>query len=118
MEGDLRLKRSQVVICFHLDFRLPEDWRDAPRDSSDAAIAASGMLELAVLLDEDGIVYKQAAEEILFSLYRNYADWQGDSDGLLLHGTGYFMKDIFVDTSLIYGDYYFVEALVKLKNMK
>jgi unsaturated chondroitin disaccharide hydrolase len=98
------------------DFRLPEQGHEAPRDSSAAAIAASGLLEIAsVMRGDEGLFYKQAADEILFSLYRNYTDFQGNSEGLLLHSTGYFMKDIFVDTSLIYGDYYFVEALLKLK---
>ncbi|MGO4544990.1 glycoside hydrolase family 88 protein [Paenibacillus sp. 2TAB23] len=99
------------------DFRLPEVSNTVPRDSSAAAIAASGLLELAHLLPvEDGNEYKLAAEEILRSLYENYGAWDSDEEGLLLHATGYFEKDIYVDAPLIYGDYYFVEALLKLKN--
>ncbi|MGG1555606.1 glycoside hydrolase family 88 protein [Paenibacillus ferrarius] len=98
------------------DFRLPEQSHDAPRDSAAAAIAASGLLEIASVVEHDEeLFYKRAAAEILLSLFHNYADWKDDSEGLLLHGTGYFMKEIFVDASLIYGDYYFVEALLKLK---
>jgi unsaturated chondroitin disaccharide hydrolase len=99
------------------DFRLPKHADAAPRDSAAAAIAASGLLEIASILGAvDGLHYKQAAEEILFSLYQDYTEWQEDSEGLLLHGTGYFMANIYVDASLIYGDYYFVEALLKLKH--
>lgn len=98
------------------DFRLPKDSDDAPRDSSAAAIAASGLLEIASLVGDDGGVrYKRAAEDILFALHSNYTVGPEQSEGLLLHGTGYYMKDIYVDTSLIYGDYYYVEALLKLK---
>lgn len=98
------------------DFRLPKDSDDAPRDSSAAAIAASGLLEIASLVGEgDGLSYKHAAEEILISLHNTYTQGQEQSEGLLLHGTGYYMKDIYVDASLIYGDYYYVEALLKLK---
>lgn len=96
---------------------MPKDSDDAPRDSSATAIAASGLLEIASIVGEDdGLRYKQAAEEILFTLYHDYTNGQEDSEGLLLHGTGYFMKDIHVNASLIYGDYYYYfEALLKLK---
>ncbi|WP_139999632.1 glycoside hydrolase family 88 protein [Paenibacillus paridis] len=99
------------------DFRMPNASNAVPRDSSAAAIAASGLLELAILLPgEEGAEYKLVAEEILHSLYENYGAWELDEEGLLLHATGYFDKGIYVDAPLIYGDYYFVEALLKLKN--
>ncbi|MDR6550603.1 glycoside hydrolase family 88 protein [Paenibacillus qinlingensis] len=101
------------------DFRLPDQEAEEPRDSSAAAIAASGLLEISALgMGDEKLLYQQAAEEILYSLAHHYADWQEESEGLLLHATGYFMQNIFVDTSLIYGDYYFVEALLKLKKLK
>ncbi|OCT12193.1 hypothetical protein A8709_30580 [Paenibacillus pectinilyticus] len=99
------------------DFRLPAEAEGMPRDSSAAAIAASGLLELASLLsEEDGKAYKQSAESILRSLYENYGAWNEDEEGLLLHATGYFAADIYVDAPLIFGDYYYAEALLKLKN--
>ncbi|MGO4497645.1 glycoside hydrolase family 88 protein [Paenibacillus sp. 2RAB27] len=99
------------------DFRLPAEAEDMPRDSSAAAIAASGLLELASLLPEaDGREYQRLAEIILRSLYENYTAHEADEEGLLLHATGYFAAHIYVDTPLIYGDYYYVEALMKLKN--
>ncbi|WP_138751638.1 glycoside hydrolase family 88 protein [Paenibacillus sinopodophylli] len=99
------------------DFRLPEDEVHAPRDSSAAAIAASGLLALAALLPgESGEVYKEQAEAILLSLYENYSNWGVEEEGILMHATGYFAKDIYVDTPLIFGDYYFAEALLKLRH--
>ncbi|MNI79304.1 Unsaturated glucuronyl hydrolase [compost metagenome] len=100
------------------DFRLPAEAQGMPRDSSAAAIAASGLLDLAAALPaEEGNEYIKRAETILRSLYDNYGAWETDEEGLLLHATGYFLRDIYVDLPLIYGDYYFVEALLKLKNL-
>jgi unsaturated chondroitin disaccharide hydrolase len=42
--------------------------------------------------------------------------WDKEEEGLLLHAAGYYMKEIYVDSPLIFGDYYFVEALRQLKN--
>ncbi|CAM4396745.1 unsaturated chondroitin disaccharide hydrolase [Paenibacillus endophyticus] len=99
------------------DFRLPEFGDDAPRDSSAAAIAASGLIELAEgLPGVEGEMYKQRAADILRSLHENYGAWDSNEEGLLLHATGYFDKGIYVDAPLIYGDYYFAEALLKLKD--
>lgn len=120
------LKAAEKVAAFFLghlpedkvpfwDFRLPSFGEDTPRDSSAAAIAASGLLDLvAALPGEQGAVYRQRAEEILYSLYANYGAWDRDEEALLLHATGYYAADIYVDAPLIYGDYYFAEALMKL----
>ncbi|MFD0674245.1 glycoside hydrolase family 88 protein [Cohnella sp. GCM10027633] len=98
------------------DFKLPSIDEHTPRDSSAAAIAASGLLDLAAALpEEEGEAYKQQAEAILYSLYRDYGAWDSEEEALLLHATGYYAAGVYVDAPLIYGDYYFVEALLKLK---
>lgn len=99
------------------DFRLADDKRMF-RDSSAASIAASGLLELAdiVPLGEQSL-YANAAERILRSLTENYATWdQPEHEAILLHGAG--SGDSFIDVSLIYGDYYYVEAVAKLNGWK
>jgi unsaturated chondroitin disaccharide hydrolase len=86
---------------------------DAPRDSSAAAIAASGLLELAALEPDSGRAagYSGAAESIIASLSRPpYLAPEGASQAILLHGTQDFPRGNF-DTGLAFGDYYFVEAL-------
>ncbi len=86
---------------------------DAPRDSSAAAIAASGLLELAVLEPDSGRAagYRGAAESIISSLARPpYLAPEGATEAILLHGTQDFPRGNF-DTGLAFGDYYFVEAL-------
>ncbi|MFF2482802.1 glycoside hydrolase family 88 protein [Paenibacillus sp. NPDC058071] len=104
----------------HWDFRSAEQLEGEPRDSSAGAIAASGLLELAELLPaKEGAVYRRAAERILQSLHDNYATWDDDgSEALLLHGTGHKPAGQNVDVSLIYGDYFFIEAIAKLNGWK
>ncbi|WP_337098921.1 glycoside hydrolase family 88 protein [Paenibacillus sp. YIM B09110] len=108
------------------DFFLPEAGRESmPRDSSAAAIAASGLLELAESLKADegaGAVdaawCRISAERIVRSLCDRYAEWGEEHEGLLRHATGYYSRGVYVDESLIYGDYFFVEALAKLRGRK
>jgi unsaturated chondroitin disaccharide hydrolase len=86
---------------------------EAPRDSSAAAIATSGLLELAALEPDPGRAagYRDAAEAIIASLSgASYLAPEGASDAILLHGTQDFPRGNF-DTGLAFGDYYFVEAL-------
>ena len=91
------------------DFKLPTK-ENEQRDSSAAAIAASGMLEI-------GGEYEKKAEKIIKSLYENYSTKNDKShQGLLLHACGNKPENIGTDTSLIFGDYYFCEAVFKLKN--
>lgn len=99
------------------DFRAPEELRQL-RDTSAASCAASGLILLAQMLDgqEDAGVYFAAGERILKSLYENYGDWENPAEeGLLLHGTSHYPQGSNVDVPLIYGDYYFVEGLARLK---
>ena len=96
------------------DFELPS-FVGEPRDSSAAAIAASGLLELARLEPDAprGQTCLDAARAILTSLASSAYLAQGTSnDAILLHGTQNRPDDRF-DTGLVYGDYYFVEALVR-----
>jgi len=101
------------------DFRLPADI-DSPKDSSAGAIAASGLLLLATeVTAAEAPVYKRAGEKILESLYRNYGNWDGsEEEGLILHGTSHFPEGKYTDNPLIYGDYYFIEGLARLKGYK
>ncbi|MBO7742714.1 glycoside hydrolase family 88 protein [Paenibacillus sp. MWE-103] len=97
------------------DFRLP-DVSGMPRDSSAAAIAASGLLELASHAGgADAEFYRSAGAAIVRSLDERYGAWEQDEQGLLLHATGYYEKNAYVDVPIIYGDYFFAEALLKLK---
>jgi unsaturated chondroitin disaccharide hydrolase len=88
-----------------------------PRDSSAAAIAASGLLELSRLEPDRtrAAGYFEAAGAILDSLSSSaYLATDGSSQAILLHGTSHKPAGSF-DTGLVFGDYYFVEALLRYR---
>ena len=97
------------------DFRDPAI-PNTPRDASAAAIAASGLLDLARYSDApDAVRYREAAMHILHSLATNYLTRGTNSAAILLHSTGGKPQNSEVDVGLVYADYYFVEALVRAR---
>jgi unsaturated chondroitin disaccharide hydrolase len=97
------------------DFAPYWDFNDSERvvkDSSAAAIACSGLLTLSELSKTKE--FREFALRILDSLCSNYLSEKA-TDGLLKHGCFHKPENMGVDESLIWGDYYFVEALTKLK---
>lgn len=98
----------------HWDFRVERD-ENTPRDTSAGACAACGLLELARYVEkEDSDRFIDIAQSIVYSLYRNYGNWDNDNEGLLRGGTFNCPAGLGIDVSLIYGDYYYVEALTRL----
>jgi len=97
------------------DFDAP-DIPDDVRDSSAAAIASCGLLDLASATQEPR--YREAALEILESLAANYTSRdrprEAQEEAILLHATGAKPLGKEIDVSLTYGDYYYVEALLRL----
>ena len=84
-----------------------------PRDTSAAAVATSALLKLASLVPGTaaGAQYKQAAEGAINSLCSTaYLAEGSTSHGILLHGAKWVAKGM-TDNTLVYGDYYFLEAL-------
>ncbi len=103
------------------DFKAP-NIPDEEKDVSAAAIAASGLLELSSL-DIESLAqekHRNAACSILASLCSPaYLAKGTNSRGILLHGVGNRMNADRnageVDVSLIYADYYFIEALLRYR---
>lgn len=94
------------------DFNAPEP--NPVRDSSAGAITCAGLLELSTFVKDaaDRAAYWTAAEEILGSLCSSaYLSSSSSDQGILLHGTYNYNENTGVDASLIWGDYYFMEAL-------
>ncbi len=117
-------KRTARFILSNLPEDLVPYWdykldsaEGAPRDSSAAAIAASGLLELARHCHgSEADQLREAGELIAHSLYVHYGAWQDPGqEGLLLHGVRNCPRGLHTDHPLIYGDYFFVEALLKLR---
>jgi unsaturated chondroitin disaccharide hydrolase len=125
--GDTRLlDLSKVLANYYLN-RLPEDgicyWDliftsgAEERDSSAAAIAACGLLELAnslPLLDPLRGDYQQAALRTVRQLAEHYQGADTPGGGLLRHAVYHKPHGIGVDESCIWGDYFYLEALLRL----
>ncbi|WP_342564883.1 glycoside hydrolase family 88 protein [Paenibacillus sp. FSL R7-0345] len=99
------------------DFRAEQrDGQEEPRDSSAAAIAASGLLEIAKLVPAvEAELYYNKAYRILQSLTEHYGTWdQPNHEAILIKGTGHKPANSNIHVSLIYGDYFYVEAIAKI----
>ena len=108
------LSRCPIGTIPPWDFDVPAG-PDRIEDSSAAAIAASGLLNLAELtLDPSRATrYREAAIAILDTLCtdRYLATGLPDWEGVLRHGVYHFHKKLGVDESTIWGDYFFLEAV-------
>jgi len=126
------LQQAQKIGEFLMNHpRLPEDkipyWDyDAPnipnakRDASAAAVMASALIELSQLDPSDRAPQWLAlAEQQLRSLSSpTYLAEAGEQGGFILkHGMGFFAAGAEVDVPLTYGDYYYVEALMRMKRL-
>ncbi|MCR4602865.1 MAG: DUF2264 domain-containing protein [Prevotella sp.] len=126
------LQQARNIGAFLMNHpRLPEDkvpyWDyDAPdipnakRDASAAAVMASALIELSQL--DPGPMAPQwlaLAEQQLRTLSSpEYLAAEGEQGGFILkHGVGHLPANAEVDVPLTYGDYYYVEALMRLKQL-
>lgn len=100
------------------DFKLPENYDKNFRDASAASIACSALFELGKILGKESKYYSTGVN-ILISLNNNYLSINTASSGLLLHGA-YNVNSSNPndwDASTIWGDYYYMEALWRYKNL-
>ena len=102
------------MVC-HWDFRVEKN-ADTPKDTSAAACAACGLLELSEFVSgAEGENYKEKAYQILRSLCDNYSNLDNEDDhAILFGGTGNAPKNIDINVGLIYGDYFFTEGVSRL----
>jgi unsaturated chondroitin disaccharide hydrolase len=86
-------------------------------DSSAAAAAASGLLDLAVFTASraKSRLYRDTALQILTTLCGDeyLASSTPGWEGILKHGVYHINKGLGVDESVMWGDYFFVEAITK-----
>lgn len=98
------------VVC---DFRSPA--QPVIYDTTAAAIAACGLLELAKLVPElEANTYRSAAEHLLKVLAEEFCDWNENTDAILLMGTERYHSNVGRHIPIIYGDFFFTEAISKL----
>lgn len=130
--NDIYLQQAKHIADFLMNHpRMPEDkipyWDfdvpeipNTPRDASSASIMASALIELSQLdKSSDASSYLAYAEEQLRSLTspEYLADKGTNCNFILKHSTGYFKANSEVDVPLTYADYYYVEALMRLREI-
>jgi unsaturated chondroitin disaccharide hydrolase len=116
--AEYALKHLPPDLVPYWDFDSPEIPDDV-HDSSAASILASGLLNLAAQeIDPDRATHWHTqAAAILKSLWENYTSRSTSEPSILIHGTRSKPHNM-VDHGLIYGDYYFVEALLQFVSNK
>ena len=102
---------------FHADTSQPPPW-GAQKDTSAGAIAASALLDLERQTESDDLarVYRDTAIAMLDALVKPeyLANEAAGWEGILQHGVYHTTKNLGVDESVMWGEYFFVEALTKV----
>lgn len=112
---DVYLKRLPDDYIPYWDFDDPAI-PYAPRDASAACVVASALLELSGYVSpEKGSTYREAALRMLESLSSDKYQCGKQKPAFLLHSTGHYPNGSEIDASIIYADYYYIEALLRLK---
>lgn len=112
----LSLLPEDMVPCW--DFDVADNPKEE-KDASAAAIVASALLDLSTMVENkaDQERYYNAAIKMLESLGSPAYSGVGKADAFLLHSTGAKSLGHEIDVALIYADYYYIEALSRLKRM-
>lgn len=96
-----------------VDFRAPKEpvyW-----DTTATACAACGLLQIAEMVPEfEKDLYYDGAVKMLMALSEAHCDWNLKTDGILQNGTAAYWRDTDRHVSIIYGDYFYVEGILRL----
>ncbi len=115
--ADVYLQRLPADYIPYWDFNAP-NIPEAPRDASAACVVASALIELSRYCSSPKReVYVEAAEKMLASLATDSYRSGDVTDAFLLHSTGHWPNGTEIDASIVYADYYYIEALLRLKRL-
>ena len=96
------------------DFRAPKE--PVIYDSTAGVIAACGLLELAARTPKDsGAACREAAVRLLEEATARFVDFDASTDPLLLMGTERYHGEKGRHIPIIYGDFFYLEAISKLR---
>ena len=88
----------------------------APKDASAACVVASALLELCQYVGgAKGQSYREAAIAMLTELSTARYQSREKNVAFLMHSTGHHPAGSEIDASIIYADYYYLEALIRMK---
>lgn len=97
-----------------VDFRAPKEpvyW-----DATAAVCAACGLLEIAehVVLEAEKTFYTEAAVDMLRATDERFCNWDPEYDSVVQMGSGSYHTEHDRHVPIIYGDYFFLEAVLRL----
>lgn len=107
---------SDNLCYWDFDFK---DGSDEDKDSSANAIIACGLLEMCKYLDDNDEkkeMYLNAANMLVEALIDTCALSDSDTHGLITYVTGSKPHNMVMKSCATYGDFYYLEALIKLKD--
>ena len=88
-----------------------------PKDASAAAVVASALTELAGYVDSaKGKEYMDAAKSMIADLSSKRYQSRNKNSAFLMHSTGHHPAGSEIDASIIYADYYYLEALLHIRD--
>ncbi|MCJ8164294.1 glycoside hydrolase family 88 protein [Pontibacter sp. E15-1] len=116
--ADKFIERLPADMVPYWDYDAP-NIPDEPKDASAAAITASALLELSTMGDNQELQdkYRTTAERIIASLSSDRYLSKDQNNAFLLHSTGHWPNKSELDVPIVYSDYYFIEALMRLKRL-
>ena len=110
-----RLKETSDDMVPIWDMDAPVGQRE--KDASAACVVASALLELCQYMKE-GDRYHEAAIQMLRDLSTDRYQSRSYNVSFLMHSTGHHPAGSEIDASIIYADYYYLEALLRLKQLQ
>ena len=122
------IKDVHKDVTYFMLNHLPEDcipyWDydfvdgDEPRDSSAAVISACGLMEMDKNLSDGDVnktIFRSAAVQMLEAVIDGCTDVRDEDDGLISHVTAARPQKLGIDQTAVYGDYFYLEALLRYK---
>jgi unsaturated chondroitin disaccharide hydrolase len=121
------LEQAEKIAGYMLNHtNMPEDlvpyWDynapnipNEPRDVSAATIMSSALLELRDMIPEKYDYYNSTANKILENVWEKYRSAPNSNKGFILdNSTGHLPGKHEINVPIIYADYYFLEALLRI----
>lgn len=116
--SDVYLNRLPNDLIPYWDFDDPSI-PNAARDASAACVVSSALLELSTFVKDKAKAksYRQKAEAMLKELSSSRYQSGDANNAFLLHSTGHKPNGGEIDASIIYADYYYMEAMLRAKKL-
>jgi unsaturated chondroitin disaccharide hydrolase len=117
--ADAYLKNLPADLIPYWDFNAP-GIPNQPRDASAACVTSSALLELSTLVPDKAKakLYRDKADQMLAELSSSRYQSGSTNNAFLLHSTGHKPNGGEIDASIIYADYYYIEALLRQKKLR